>query len=376
MSKLKVEQIVTHLRDPDTLSVGLRVGDRTYWGDCVLDTPGTEELGRSPDSEEQIQQAASSMVGMELDTYRGSQTQLRELPFAALQYGMSQALLHAFSDRRGVLPFELLSDEWSFQPATRPLTFHGSCAFEGDKNLNEFLQARLPSLPAGTAADVKPLLESRGRGLLQYVQSLRQKVEELGDPQYHPVFHFDLHGSLGDQFGEDFSGLCDYLISVERACTPYPLRLESPFLARDLLNQVHLFARLREALESRDSQIQLIADEWTHDLESIRQWLGHRAAHGIHIQVPAMGPLHHTLEAIRLCREAGVTSLLGGSHTEPSARAIVQLGMAAQPDWFVIDPLRSQNSLKVVKEEMNRILHLDPQLPGTGIKLPRNSDSE
>lgn len=358
-------------RNSGILSVGIQVPgrDEIFWGDCIPADSAEEPLWNTRQTLEQARDlVVGCLKGKPLQSFREGDAKVSHLPWNSLRFGISQGLLGAFARHHGLMPWQIFAREWALPASPKPLPFHGASALDG--HLENLLQSRFSSLPAGSPD------ETHRTDLRDEVKKIKAQLETLGDPSYHPTFHFDLHGMLGAQFGEDFSGLCKYLLEVEEICKPYPLRLEGPFLARDLLNQIHLFARLREVLESRGSRLELVADEWAGNLEQIHQWIHHGAAHGIHIKVPGMGSLSASLEAVELCRNAGIFSLIGGKHTEKSARITLHLAMASQADWFVVDPsVHPSEPFQWIHEETDRILtsaaHSE-ELPGTGIAIPKD----
>ncbi len=79
----------------------------------------------------------------------------------------------------------------------------------------------------------------------------------------------------------------------------------------------------------------------------------------IQIKVPDLGSIHNSVEAVLVCKGAGVGALLGGSYTETeiSARASVHVALATQPDLIMAKPgVGADEAISLVQNEMARTL--------------------
>ena len=81
------------------------------------------------------------------------------------------------------------------------------------------------------------------------------------------------------------------------------------------------------------------------------------AAHMIQIKTPDLGSLTNTVDAVMLCREAGVKAYLGGSCTETdvSARASAHVALATGPYQMLAKPgMGFDEGYMIVRNEIER----------------------
>jgi methylaspartate ammonia-lyase len=215
------------------------------------------------------------------------------------------------------------------------------------------------SLPHALIEDIPAQLGQDGEALVCYVRWLKERIQELGGPNYRPVIHLDLHGALGHIYENNLGRILGYLYRLQSSAQPYALRIESPLIMDSRSDQIAAMGTLREYLEFREVAVQIVADEWADTLEDIRAFIDARAADMIQIKMPDLGGLHDTVEAVLACKAAGVGAFLGGScaETDLSARAAVHVALATQPAMIMAKPgMGVDEAISIVQNEMARTL--------------------
>jgi len=213
------------------------------------------------------------------------------------------------------------------------------------------------SLPGAPVDNVAEQVGEDGSLLRQYVYWLAERIRQLGGPDYAPVIHLDARGALGQICGNDPGRMLGQLYALEMAAQPYLLRIQDPVRLDDSAAQLQALHTLREYIRFRQLKVELVADEWVDRLDDIRAFILTGAADVIHIKPPALGGLHQSVEAVLLCKAAGVGAFLGGSpaETDVAARASAHVALATQPHLLLAKPGVDEGVL-LVHNEMARAL--------------------
>jgi methylaspartate ammonia-lyase len=352
----------------EVLSIGFELqSGETVWGDAMgvaFDgKSGREAAGATGQLLTQFRKPIEkALTGLSTEKYRTAWSRLENALSGAplsLHYGLSQALLQAVATTRKVTLTEVLCDEWNLPLPRHSPDFHGSCGADKYHAAIKMMLHRLPSHPAGQGDDLKEVLGSRGEKLIQYAAWWKKSVRKFGK-EYQPTFHFDLHGLLGRVF-KDTAKAAAYLGKLERALSPYLCRIESPFVLENREEQIARYIELRAALVNNGSRVRIVADEWANTLDDIRAFLAADAVDWIHIKMPDLGALHHSLVAVLECKNVGVGALLGGSciETATSALCSTHVALATQPNLMLLKPgMGFDEALSLANLEINRTLSL------------------
>ncbi len=278
---------------------------------------------------------------------------------AALCYGLSQALLGAAALARGVPMAQVIAEEWGLPLPDAPAPIHAQIGHEWRANADRLIVRGVASLPHLLIDDIEAQLGRDGSKLAAYVRWLSQRIGELGSPSYHPTIHLDVRGALGTICRHEPGRVLGHLYGLEMAAKPYPLRVESPLILDSREVQIAGLKTLREYVATRGWQVHIVADEWANTLDDIRAFVQAGAADMIHLKMPDLGGLHHSVEAVLTCRAAGVGACLGGScaETDLSARVAVHVALAVRPDVFMARPgLGVDEAVSLTHNEMARTL--------------------
>jgi methylaspartate ammonia-lyase len=276
----------------------------------------------------------------------------------ALAYGLSQALLGATAHVRGVTMAEVLCDEYELPLVAEPVPIYAQSGDARHANVDKMILRGVDVLPHGLVNNAAKF-GADGVDFLEYVRWTARRVREIGGEGYAPILYFDVYGLPGIVFGHSTDRIADYLTAVEDAAAPFAVRLESPadFGSEDA--QIEGFAALRRRLRERGSRLEIAVDEWCNSVDDVRRFLAAGAADVIQIKMPDLGALTHSIEAVGLCRAAGVVAYLGGSCTETdtSARVAVHVAVATRADMLLARPgMGVDEGVMIVANEQSRLL--------------------
>jgi methylaspartate ammonia-lyase len=277
----------------------------------------------------------------------------------AVRYGVSQALLKAVALTRDVTMAEVIAEEWNLPQPDAPVPIHAQSGGERYHNADKMIARRVASLPHALVDDIPEQLGDEGVELTRYVCWLKGRIQELGDPDYHPTIHLDVHGGLGVVFENNLGRVLGHLYALELAAQPYPLRVECPVMMESREAQIEAIKTLREYVRLRKMKVQLVVDEWANTLEDIRAFVDAQAADVIQIKMPDLGSVHNSVEAVLACKSGGVGAFLGGSccETDLSAKVAVHVALAARPDMMMAKPgMGVDEGVMLVQNEMSRTL--------------------
>ncbi len=278
---------------------------------------------------------------------------------AAVRYGVSQALLKAVAVSRQQTMAEVISAEWDLPLANRSVPIHAQGRLGRHGDADRMIVRRADSLGREVMEGVPDQLGPDRGALIRYVRWLKTRAQQLGGPDYRPAFHLDFQGALGRIYENNLGRILGHIHRLQAQALPYPLRVESPLIMDSRDAHLKALGTLREYIEFRKLEVELVADEWINTLDDVRALVEARAADMVHIRMPALGGVQKSVEAVLTCQEAGLGTLLGGSCTETdlSARVTAHVALAVQPDLLMAKPGSGvDGSICLLQNEMARTL--------------------
>jgi methylaspartate ammonia-lyase len=329
-----------------TIGIGFGLGEgRFAWGDA-MSVQYAGAGGRDPAllPERHLpalrERFGPAMAGADVREFRAADAHARRLlgesgvAHAGIEYGVSQALLDAAAQSRGLTMAEVLCEEYGLELVARRVPIYTQSGDHRRDNVDKMILKRADVLPHALI-NAPAKFGDDGRVLLEYVAWVRDRVLGHGADGYRPTLHLDLYGIPGQVLGTDAATLAGYLARLGEAARPFALRVESPvdYASRDA--QLAGLAALRAQLDESGAGVEVVADEWCDTLDDVRDFARQRAGHMLQIKVPDLGSLDNTMQALRACREHGTPGFLGGSCTETdvSARVCVHVAVATQPPF-------------------------------------------
>ncbi len=343
------------------------------WGDCAA-VQYSGAGGRDPlflaDAFIPIieNQVASHLVGQEADNFRRLASDIDRMVVdgkrlhTAIRYGVSQAILDAVAKVHNLNKCDVLAKEYGTKVSEKALPIFSQSGDDRMLNADKMIMKGASVLPHGLFNSVKKTGE-KGEKLLDYVRWLKDRIETHSPYEgYHPVLHIDCYGTIGQLFGPDnYTAMADYLTELEQAASPFHLRIEGPMDSDDRESQMRDMRGLREELDRRGVNVELVADEWCNTLDDVIYFCDNKAGHMIQVKTPDLGSIHNTVEALLYCENTGMGAYMGGTcnETDRSAQVCIHCAMATNADQILGKPgMGVDEGMMICFNEMQRILAL------------------
>ena len=309
------------------------------------------------------------LVGREADNFRNLTKEMESIQVegkrlhTAIRYGLSQAILDAVAKSSKRLMAEVVADEYGLTVSDKMIPVFTQSGDNRYDNSDKMIIKGAQILPHALINNVETKLGKDGSLLLEYVKWLRNRIIELRtDESYSPILHIDVYGTIGQAFGdENYKAMADYLATLEEAAAPFHLRIEGPMDAGEREKQMICLRELRKELDSRNINVELVADEWCNTLEDVIYFCDNKAGHMAQIKTPDLGGINNTIEAVIYCKKHGFGAYQGGTcnETDRSAQVCVNCAMATQPDQILAKPgMGVDEGYMIAYNEMNRIIAL------------------
>jgi methylaspartate ammonia-lyase len=305
------------------------------------------------------------IVGRDLYSFKGLSEEFDNLLVngkrlhSGLRYGITQAILDGIAKARKITMAEVIADEYGTKIVEKPIPLFALCGDDWYNMVDQFIIRRVPIFPGASIKTIVRLNE-----LEAYVEWTCKRIQKLADNNYQPILHYDLYGTIGMKFGDDFTKIISYLKTLNKVASPYQLRLEDPFNMTDIVSQIKQMKRLKEALKEEHIKIEIVSHEWCNSLEDVKALADESAADGIHITASDLGGINNIVESVLYCKKKNIIAYLSGTacETEISAKACLHVGLATGADEFLINPGVGVGANYVMaNNEMQRMLALMKQ---------------
>ena len=308
------------------------------------------------------------LVGKEANDFRGLCAMMEAIQVegkrlhTAIRYGVSQAILDAVAKATGRMMCEVVADEYGCTVSETPVPIFTQSGDDRYDNADKMIIKGAQVLPHALINHIDTKLGRKGEKLAEYVAWLRDRIlANRTDPNYMPVMHMDVYGTIGAAFGNtNYKAMADYIEELGRIAKPFKLRIEGPMDCDvDVPTQMKALAGLTAELDARGCDVELVADEWCNTLEDIKLFADNKAGHMVQIKTPDLGGINNTIEAVLYCKAKCIGAYQGGTcnETDRSAQVCVHCAMATQPDQILAKPgMGVDEGFMIVHNEMNRIL--------------------
>jgi methylaspartate ammonia-lyase len=318
----------------------------------VVEGPVAAELvGSDPANFERLAETLEAMPGQ-----RSGGEQLH----TAVRYGVSQALLDAAATVRETTQTDVLAEYVDTKPATEPVPVFGQTGDDRHTNAEKMLVKGVGVLPHGLF-NSEAKLGSDGEGLIEYLEWLSERADELGPEAYAPRFHVDVYGMIGECFGGPYDRpeLAEYFAELRAAADPYPLQVEGPMDVGDREAQIQAMAALRDGLADAGVDVAIVADEWCNTFDDVTAFVDRGAADLVQIKTPDLGGIQRSAEAVQYCEGTDTRAYLGGTcnETDVSARACAHVALATDAAQTLAKPgMGFDEGYMIVTNEMRRTI--------------------
>ena len=309
------------------------------------------------------------LIGEELNSFRRLAEKMDRMTIkgqrlhTAIRYGLSQAILSAVANVRKTTMAEVIRKDYGItEKVYRPIPVFGQSGDERYLNVDKMIMKQVDVLPHALINNVEKKLGKNGELLLEYVGWLKNRIETRRTrPDYLPVFHIDVYGTIGIAFRQDLDQIVDYLLRLEAAAKPFPIRIEGPVDTGDREGTLQALIAITARLDALGSGLQIVADEWCNTLEDVMEFADKKGGHMLQIKTPDLGGINNVVEAILYCNQKHIGSYCGGTcnETDLSAKATTNIAIACEADQCLAKPGMSfDDGFMIVKNEMNRVIAL------------------
>lgn len=355
----------------ESISVQLILEDgQVAFGDCAAvqysGAGGRDPLFLAKDFIPVIEkEIAPKLIGRDLDNFKTLAEEFDSMQVegkrlhTAIRYGITQALLDAVAKARKVTMAEVIQADYNtgVEISKRPIfTQSGDDRY---MNADKMIIKGADVLPHALINNVKEKLGENGEILLDYVKWLRDRIlAKRVNPEYYPIFHIDVYGTIGAAFNCDTVKMADYIATLVEAAKPFKLRIEGPMDVEDRDKQIEALAALTAEVDRRGIEVELVADEWCNTLEDIKLFADKKAGHVVQIKTPDLGGVNNIADAILYCNKVGIGSYCGGTcnETNRSAEVTTNIGMACGALQVLAKPgMGVDEGFMIVFNEMARV---------------------
>lgn len=281
----------------------------------------------------------------------------------AIRYGLSQAFLSTAAALSKRTMAEVVRKEYGIP--NHPYKDVPVFTQSGDErylNVDKMILKEADVLPHALINNVEKKLGKQGELLETYVAWLRDRIlAKRVRPDYLPIFHIDVYGTIGIAFENDYDKITKYLLKLEAIAKPFLIRIEGPIDTGDREGTMVALKELTRRMDDAKSSLQIVADEWCNTLEDIRYFADQKAGHMLQIKTPDLGGVNNVVEAILYCNEAKIGSYCGGTcnETNISAEATTNIAIACDADQCLAKPgMAVDEGYMIVKNAMNRVVKL------------------
>lgn len=355
----------------ESISVQLILEDgQVAFGDCAAvqysGAGGRDPLFLAKDFIPVIEkEIAPKLIGRDLNNFKTLAEEFDSMQVegkrlhTAIRYGITQALLDAVAKARKVTMAEVIQADYNtgLEITKRPIfTQSGDDRY---MNADKMIIKGADVLPHALINNVKEKLGEHGEILLDYVKWLRDRIlAKRVNPEYYPIFHIDVYGTIGAAFNCDTVKMADYIATLVEAAKPFKLRIEGPMDVEDRDKQIEALAALTTEVDRRGIEVELVADEWCNTLEDIKLFANKKAGHVVQIKTPDLGGVNNIADAILYCNKVGIGSYCGGTcnETNRSAEVTTNIGMACGALQVLAKPgMGVDEGFMIVFNEMARV---------------------
>ncbi len=280
----------------------------------------------------------------------------------AIRYGVTQACLHAVALSESKVMAQVIADEYGTEISSTMIPIFSQSGDDRYLNADKMIMKGVDVLPHALFNHVETKVGKNGEKIKEYLEWLRDRIIKLKPyPEYNPAIHIDVYGTLGIVFDNDFEAIANYLVELGQITKPFQLRVEGPVDMDSKEPQIEALCKIRELLEVKYSDVQIVADEWCNTLQDIKDFTIGKAGHMIQIKTPDLGGINNSIEAVLFCKEHDMLAYIGGTcnETNRSAEVCAHVAMATSPVQYLGKPgMGVDEGYMIVFNEMSRILAL------------------
>ncbi len=284
----------------------------------------------------------------------------------AIRYGVTQACLDAVAKSKNKLMAQIIAEEYNTTISNTTIPIFSQSGDDRYLNADKMIMKGSDVLPHALFNHVADKVGLKGEKIQAYIEWLRDRIIKLRPNEaYNPIIHIDVYGTLGLVFDNNFEKIADYIGTLAEIARPFRLRVEGPVDMGEREAQIAGLKAIREFMEHKKIDAEIVADEWCNTFEDIKDFSLAKAGHMAQIKTPDLGGINNTIEAVLFCKQNGMGAYLGGTcnETNRSAEICAHIAMATSPVQYLAKPgMGVDEGYMIVYNEMQRILALKSKL--------------
>ncbi len=307
------------------------------------------------------------LLGKSVQTFRElaetiDQLHINDNPLhTALRYGITQALLDATAKANHCTMSEIVRKEYGIDDSEyHRIPLFAQTGDDRYNNVDKMIIKEVEVMPHALINNIETKLGYQGEILKEYVAWLRGRVLQLRtNPNYAPIFHIDVYGTIGIIFDNDLDKMVQYLFELEELAAPFILRIEGPVDAGNRRETMEALQAITKRIDDANHTVEIVADEWCNTLEDVQYFANHKAGHMLQVKTPDLGGVNNVIEALLYCQEKGVGAYSGGTcnETNISAEVTTAIAIACNAKQCLAKPgMGTDEGIMIVNNFMNRTL--------------------
>lgn len=281
----------------------------------------------------------------------------------ALRYGITQALLDATAKANKLTMAEVVRNEYNIEDKEyNRIPLFAQSGDDRYTNVDKMIIKEVEVMPHALINHIETKLGKQGEILKEYVAWLRGRVLSLRvNPEYNPIFHIDVYGTIGLIFDNDVEKMYNYLCELEEVASPFTLRIEGPVDAGNRLETMQALRDITKMIDENNRKIEIVADEWCNTFEDVKYFADNKAGHMLQVKTPDLGGVNNIIEALLYCKEKNIGAYSGGTcnETNISAEVTTNIAIACNAKQCLAKPgMGTDEGIMIVGNVMNRTLAL------------------
>jgi methylaspartate ammonia-lyase len=141
-----------------------------------------------------MEEIAPAFESREVTTFKEMSTAIEEIQYqggklnSSVRYGASQAVLDAVAQVRKLTAAEVVADEYGTEISTEPIRINAQSGDDRYTNVDKMILKKAGFMPHGLINNVEEKLGKNGEIFLNYVRWVKNRIFDLGEEDYRPVF--------------------------------------------------------------------------------------------------------------------------------------------------------------------------------------------
>jgi len=309
------------------------------------------------------------LVGRDISTFKANAEEIDNLVVdgkrihTALRYGLTQALLDATAKANKITMAEVVRKEYNIEEKEyNRIPMFAQSGDDRYTNVDKMIIKEVEVMPHALINHIETKLGNSGEILKKYVAWLRGRVINLRvNPDYNPIFHIDVYGTIGLIFDNNVEKIYNYLCELEEVASPFTLRIEGPVDAGNRLETMEALRDITKMIDDNGHKIEIVADEWCNTFDDVKYFADNRAGHMLQVKTPDLGGVNNVIDALLYCKEKNIGAYSGGTcnETNISAEVTTNIAIACNAKQCLAKPgMGTDEGIMIVGNVMNRTLAL------------------